>query len=339
MRGGQSSPNPSTTSPEGLGACFSHASTLRIFLLSAFFWTLTNLGMAFLANVWVKDETYQQTLTQARAIFQMIIDIRRWNASHGGVYVPVTESTQPNPCLDVPRRDIVADDGRKLTLINPAYMTRQLSEITAKRNDVRFHITSNNPIRPANCPREWETEALHTFTLPDDEFVQWNLSGKQGRQFHYMAPLWTETACMKCHSKQGYQEGDLRGGISVSIPVDQVLAGRDRIIRKLNAGFFCVWFLGLVGLYVSCRRTTLDFKEKEGLIGQLQNALSEIRTLKGIIPICSSCKKIRQDSGSWEQLEKYISQHSEAQFSHGICPECEKRLYPGLDSESLPPEA
>jgi len=61
---------------------------------------------------------------------------------------------------------------------------------------------------------------------------------------------------------------------------------------------------------------------------ELQGALDEIKTLRGILPICANCKKIRDDQGYWNQIEAYISDHSEAEFSHGICPECAKKLYP-----------
>jgi hypothetical protein len=62
----------------------------------------------------------------------------------------------------------------------------------------------------------------------------------------------------------------------------------------------------------------------------LQTALNEVKTLKGILPICASCKKIRDDKGYWNQIESYIHDHSEAEFSHGICPECVKKMYPKL---------
>jgi len=68
--------------------------------------------------------------------------------------------------------------------------------------------------------------------------------------------------------------------------------------------------------------------EKENLIIQLQDALSKVKTLSGFLPICASCKKIRDDNGYWNQIESYISTHSEAEFSHGICPDCAKKLYP-----------
>ena len=68
-------------------------------------------------------------------------------------------------------------------------------------------------------------------------------------------------------------------------------------------------------------------EEREQLVRDLQKALSEVKTLKGIFPICASCKKIRDDKGYWTQIEAYIRDHSEAEFSHGICPDCKKKLY------------
>ena len=79
------------------------------------------------------------------------------------MYVPVTAQTQPNPYLDDPERDVVTNNGLKLTKINPAYMTRQIAEIAKDKNLVWFHITSDNPIRPANFADQWEARALNLF--------------------------------------------------------------------------------------------------------------------------------------------------------------------------------
>ncbi len=70
--------------------------------------------------------------------------------------------------------------------------------------------------------------------------------------------------------------------------------------------------------------------ERERLIEELQTTISEVKTLSGLLPICASCKKIRDDKGYWNQIEGYIQQHSNAQFSHGICPDCIQKLYPDL---------
>ena len=72
-------------------------------------------------------------------------------------------------------------------------------------------------------------------------------------------------------------------------------------------------------------------KEKGQIIGELQQALAKVKQLSGFLPICSSCKKIRNDEGYWSQIESYISDHSEAEFSHSICPQCAKKLYPEFD--------
>lgn len=69
-------------------------------------------------------------------------------------------------------------------------------------------------------------------------------------------------------------------------------------------------------------------EEREKLILELQEAISQIKRLSGLLPICASCKKIRNDQGYWEQIEIYIREHSEAEFSHGVCPECIGKLYP-----------
>lgn len=70
-----------------------------------------------------------------------------------------------------------------------------------------------------------------------------------------------------------------------------------------------------------------DLRAKQN---KLQEALSEVKTLSGLLPICASCKKIRDDRGYWEQIEVYIEDHSNAAFSHGICPECVRKLYPEI---------
>lgn len=73
--------------------------------------------------------------------------------------------------------------------------------------------------------------------------------------------------------------------------------------------------------------------EKESLIKELQQSLETIKTLHGILPICASCKKIKDDKDNWTQIEEYITSHTEADFSHGICPECAKKLYPEIYEE------
>ena len=82
---------------------------------------------------------------------------------------------------------------------------------------------------------------------------------------------------------------------------------------------------GLTKAVVSKKRRIEQSRER--LLGELQDALIHIKTLRGLVPICSSCKKVRNDEGYWDHVESYIQQHSLALFTHGMCPDCLTRLY------------
>jgi PAS domain S-box-containing protein len=92
---------------------------------------------------------------------------------------------------------------------------------------------------------------------------------------------------------------------------------------------------GIVGIARDITERKQAEAERERLIKELQNALADIKVLSGLVPICSSCKKIRDDKGYWTQLEGYIQEHSQAKFSHGVCPDCMKRLYPNFGQKKI----
>ncbi|MBI4633713.1 MAG: DUF3365 domain-containing protein [Deltaproteobacteria bacterium] len=302
---------------------------LKLFLFIGLFWTIF---IAFLLIWAIKSETdtiNARTLTQARAFFKQVVLTRYWNSIHGGVYVPVTKETQPNPYLAVPHRDVITKDGQLLTLVNPAFMTRQISEIAVNMGQIQFHITSLKPLRPGNAPADWEAKALRRFSSKSDEYYEWWLPGeKEKHAFRYIAPLWNDRPCLTCHLKQGYAEGDLRGGISVTIPAKDILSERDIQNRMSVFSYVLIWAIGISGVFLSFRLSRAEYMERSLLIEKIETALKDVRTLKGFIPICASCKKVRNDEGYWDQIEKYIRDHSEAEFSHGICPDCMTKIYP-----------
>lgn len=160
---------------------------------------------------------------QAKTMFDLIVLTRTWNAQHGGVYVPVTATTQPNPYLKVQNRDVNTTDGIHMTKINPAYMTRQISELALKTEGVQVHITSLEPIRPKNTPTPWERIALERFEKGEREI---GLFLYEEEKYRYMAPLFTERDCLKCHAEQGVEFGDIRGGISLTLPAKEILHNR-----------------------------------------------------------------------------------------------------------------
>ncbi len=87
-------------------------------------------------------------------------------------------------------------------------------------------------------------------------------------------------------------------------------------------------FMGRRGSNTDITQRKQAEQTREDLITELEDALEKVKTLKGMLPICCSCKKIRDDEGYWNQIETYMSQHSEVEFSHSICPDCAKKLYP-----------
>ncbi len=159
------------------------------------------------------------------ALFRLVELARDWNARHGGVYVPVTEATPPNPYLEHPRRDLVTREGIALTMINPAYMTRQIAEIAQQADGIQLHLTSLKPVRPANAPDAWEAKALRRFEEGLAEVIELVPGALPAHR--YMAPLRVTEACLQCHQAQGYVLGQVRGGISVTMPAAELLQIRD----------------------------------------------------------------------------------------------------------------
>ena len=89
---------------------------------------------------------------------------------------------------------------------------------------------------------------------------------------------------------------------------------------------------GVIGIFEDISERRLVEKDRERLIRELKDALAKIKTLSGLVPICASCKKVRDDQGYWNQIDAYFRDHSDIDFTHGLCPECAKRYYDDLYS-------
>jgi diguanylate cyclase (GGDEF)-like protein len=186
-------------------------------------------------------------LHTARSFFQQIVISRQWNARHGGLYAPVTKTTQPNPYLNIPRRDITVDD------LHLTFMTRQLSEIAMEKEGVQFHISSLNPISPGNNASLREKAALQNFEQGIAE-VGYFFEENNTPIFFYMAPLRTEKTCLQCHAQQGYKEGDIRGGISVALPF--IMPFR---YKSLIWGHLAIGLISLIGIITAGTRLTRSY--------------------------------------------------------------------------------
>jgi hypothetical protein len=190
---------------------------------------------------------------------------------------------------------------------------------------------------PANLPDPWERQALQSFETGSQEASV--IESRQGeRYFRLMRPLLLNPSCLRCHEEQDRKVGEVRGGISLKLPMSRFATPGEN--ARLAVAHLGLWLVGLVGLLLTgtslrrhLRARQQAETERERLIAELQDALANVKALRGLIPICSSCKKIRNDQGYWTQLETYLQQHTEAEFSHGLCIDCLRKLYPEFSAE------
>lgn len=193
-------------------------------ILSVLIIAITVSGIFFHSYLRTEHFSRQALLKQARSLFKQVIVTRRWVTEHGGIFVMVRPNVNPHPYLtQIPGLDVnhIDDKGRLYTLRNPGLVTREISEIANELGLCSFHISSLKPInKKTNSPDEFEEKALKLFEKGEREFSEVQQT-KEGSVFRYMAPLYFEQSCNKCHAHQGYKNGDIRGGISITIPMTE----------------------------------------------------------------------------------------------------------------------
>jgi PAS domain S-box-containing protein len=217
-------------------------------------WTLFLLLVLFLNLAQAGSHVNEQARLALRMTVERDLVFRRWAAGHEGVYVEVAPGTPPNPYLEsIPERDITTPSGRELTLVNPAYMMRQVYALGKDEYSVYGRIISLNPLSPANAPDPWEEEALLRFASEVSEIT--STARVDGEPIlRLIRPFHTEESCLACHGHQGYQVGDLQGGISVATSLAPYLGQLYSKQFALGAGYGLIWLIGLGGIGWASRR-------------------------------------------------------------------------------------
>ncbi len=194
--------------------------------------------------------------SEAAAIHAMDMEYRNWVIHNGGVYVPVTDQVTPSPWLShVPERDIITPSGKRLTLLNSSYVVRLVHEGMARSgSELRGHIASLKPINPDNAADAWERQALESFARGAKEWAANDVMADGKTYFRYMKPMLTGQDCLKCHAQYGDKLGDIRGGVSIAIPIDDRLLDERNERNALIFGHSLVWGMGLFGLFIGGRR-------------------------------------------------------------------------------------
>ena len=251
-----------------------HYNLKKILFLLISSWTLL-LGVILYSEI-KSHQHYTNEMARTRALeaFNKDIAYRHWNTRHGGVYVPVTEETQPNPYLShIPDRDLETTNGRQLTLINPAFMNRQVNDIAQEYYGMRGHITSLNPLRPGNGPDDWERDSLKAIDKGQEEVF--GLAELEGdKYFRLIRPLYVKPACLKCHGHQGYVVGDVRGGITISIPAASYFESLDVRIGESTFVMGMLWLIGVVLMSIGMWKFVNKSRDRNNMVMAFQASQS-----------------------------------------------------------------
>ena len=195
------------------------------------------------------------------------------------------------------------------TPANPHFIIRKVQELRHRSQDYaeRRHLVGfDGPFCDA-----WEKAALAGFQRGDQEAGgPVEFGGVQ--YFRLMRPLYAEASCLKCHAR--FKPGKLCGAFVAAVATAPLWAIQRRRIRSEILTHAVLGGFALAVILFGYLR--------------LRGDMDKIRVLKGILPICASCKNIRDESGDWQQLESYIRDHSQAIFNHGLCLTCFEKRYP-----------
>ncbi len=185
-------------------------------IILAVFTTVVFTGI-YLRSTWLIRTAVAES---ASAYIDLVVDTRLWNAMHGGVWVAKSATVRENPYL----RDLGVEpdtatvSGTLLTLRNPSAMTSEISVISKQGDGVSFRLTSLDPVNPDHTPDAWERESLKRFESDATELSR-TIDDADGRALAVMRPLMVDRSCLPCHGARGYQVGDIRGAISVRVPL------------------------------------------------------------------------------------------------------------------------
>jgi len=216
----------------------------------------------------------EDLLQTARYFYKNIVITRSWIAQYNGVYVEKKMNIKSNPYLKNP--DIQTTDNRIFTKKNPALVTRELSELSEEMSGkLQFHITSLNPINPSNAPNEFERQALESFhnNNPQNLYLEYSRIEQIDNKnyFRYFGPLFTETSCLNCHSQHGYTVGDIRGGISILLPMDSIeKAKQNNYLFMIISGILTILILSF----------TINFLIRRVIIKPLQKIENATKALE-----------------------------------------------------------
>lgn len=233
-------------------------------------WTAVAVAVGWNGVQRQRDQFDQRALESARTQLDKNCSFRKWVVSHGGVYVPMTERTPPNPHLaHVEENEIITPSGKRLILMNAAYALRQMLEDYSQEYGTVGRITSLQPLNPDNAPNAWERSALEAIGRGAPEVREF-VSINDVPHLRLMQPMVTEEGCLKCHG-QYHDEGDILGGMTVTVPLTELSVQHSRQSNFFIVALVSLWLLGFVGIVFGVSA----FQEKSARSQVTEMALQE----------------------------------------------------------------
>jgi PAS domain S-box-containing protein len=246
-------------------------------LVAVFFTVIVLVSLLYRVGT-IRRHALELARTEARTLYDLTLAFRRWSSLHGGIYVPVTEEVRPNPYLAAyARRDLTADDGTRLTLVNHAMMTREATTLLANRaaRPILSKVTSPEYLNPANAPDEWEARALRLLGAGKDEASEVATIGGEP-YLRLMRPLVVEKGCLACHAAQRFTLGDVRGALSIAVPLQSYFGHLAVERRSAVLSHLLIWAIGMGGiglLGLLLRRAERDYADAQEFTETAINAM------------------------------------------------------------------
>ncbi|MFA6195627.1 MAG: EAL domain-containing protein [Sulfurimonas sp.] len=213
-------------------------------------WSIINVFFAWWNVELEKKSTINDVTSIVRSNFDKDMAYRKWASGHGGVYVEPTEKTPPSPWMaHLEERDIVTTKGKKLTLMNPAYMLREMMQDYSDLYGLQGRIVGIVYLNKNNKANEWEANAIRSFDKGTQEIMEFTGSG-DNEYLRLMKPMFMEQDCQKCHGHLGFANGSVRGGVSISLPMKTYRESESKFINSIILTYFIVWFIGTLAIII-----------------------------------------------------------------------------------------
>lgn len=231
-----------------------------------FAWTSLILCLCLISIYIHHNQIKSLAFNEAKSYANRTRVIRSWIIKQGGIYAQTTENLPPSPYITAKPNSLKTDSGQQLTLLSPGYFVKQTNALLNDEHMAHVKLTTLSPVDPDNSPDEWERQALKQFkkdgSLTLSEFV--TINGEP--YLRYMEGFISKTCCLEFYADQGYNLGEVQGGISITMPLTHFNHHKSYEESLIMVTFLVIWTLGVAGIrisYVQLYKSDLKKSEAE----------------------------------------------------------------------------